>query len=68
MEGLNSLLSAENRRARGYRTAEYPTAILSFVAAIRSSPCFRHTENDGEPGKSVCKNRQAMQHPQTVAL
>jgi hypothetical protein len=32
MEGLNSLLSAVKRKARGYRTVEHMTAMPYFVA------------------------------------
>ena len=40
MEGLNSLFSAVKRRARGYRTVEYMTAMLYFVAGKLSLPCY----------------------------
>jgi transposase len=39
MEGLNSLFSAVKRKARGYRTVEYITAILYFVAGKLTLPC-----------------------------
>jgi transposase len=39
MEGLNSLFSAVKRRARGYRTVEYMTAMLYFVAGKLTLPC-----------------------------
>jgi len=32
MEGLNSLFSAVKRKARGYRSVEYMTTMLYFVA------------------------------------
>jgi transposase len=32
LEGLNSLFSATKRKARGYRSVEYQTAMLYFVA------------------------------------
>ena len=40
MEGLNSLFSAVKRKARGYRTAEYMTAMLYFVAGKLTLPCY----------------------------
>jgi transposase len=40
MEGLNSLFSAVKRRARGYRTVEYMTAMIYFVAGKLSLPCY----------------------------
>ena len=39
MEGFNSLFSAVKRWARGYRTVEYMTAILYFVAVKLTLPC-----------------------------
>ena len=39
MEGLNSLFSAVKRKARGYRTVEYMTAMLYFVAGKLTLPC-----------------------------
>ena len=39
MEGLNSLLSAVKRKARGYRTVEYMTTMLYFVAWKLTLPC-----------------------------
>jgi hypothetical protein len=40
MEGINSLLSAEKRKARGYRTVEYMTSMLHFVAGKLTLPCY----------------------------
>ena len=40
MEGLNSLFSAVKRRARGYRTVEYMTSMLYFVAGKLTLPCY----------------------------
>jgi hypothetical protein len=40
MKGLNSLFSAVKRKARGYRTVEYMTAKLYFVAGKRTLPCY----------------------------
>jgi transposase len=40
MEGLNSLFSAVKRRARGYRSVEYMTTMLYFVAGKLSLPCY----------------------------
>ena len=40
MEGLKSLFSAVKRRAHGYRTVEYMTAMLYFVAGKLSIPCY----------------------------
>jgi len=40
MEGLNSLFSAVNRKARGYRTVEYMTSMLYFVAGKLTLPCY----------------------------
>jgi transposase len=40
MEGLNNLFSAVKRQARGYRTVEYMTAMLYFVAGILTLPCY----------------------------
>ncbi len=40
VEGLNSLFSAEKRRARGYWTVEYMTAMLYFVAGELVLPCY----------------------------
>lgn len=39
MEGLNSLFSAVKRKARGYRTVEYMTAMLYLVAGKLTLPC-----------------------------
>jgi transposase len=39
MEGLNSLFSAVERRARGYRTVEYMTTMVYFVAGKLTLPC-----------------------------
>ena len=39
MEGLNSLFSAVKRKARGYRTVEYMTSMLYFVAGKLTLPC-----------------------------
>ena len=44
MEGLNSLFSAVKRKARGYQTVEYMTAMLYFVAGKLTSP---HTNEKG---------------------
>jgi len=38
LEGLNSLFSATKRKARGYRTTRYLTAMLYFVAGKLSIP------------------------------
>jgi transposase len=40
MEGLNSLFSAVKRKARGYRTVEYMTSMLYFVAGKLTLPCY----------------------------
>ena len=40
MEGLNSLFSATKRTARGYRSTEYPTAMLYFVAGKLEIPYY----------------------------
>jgi transposase len=40
MEGLNSLFSAVKRRARGYRSSEYQTAMLYFVAGKLEIPYY----------------------------
>jgi transposase len=40
MEGLNSLFSAVKRRARGYRSPEYQTAMLYFVAGKLEIPYY----------------------------
>ena len=40
MEGLNSLFSATKRKARGYRSIEYQTAMLYFVAGKLEIPCY----------------------------
>ncbi len=40
MEGLNSLFSAVKRKARGYRTVEYMTAMLYFVAGKITLSCY----------------------------
>jgi hypothetical protein len=39
MTGLNSWFSAVKRKARGYRTVEYMTAMLYFVAEKLALPC-----------------------------
>ena len=39
MKGLNSLFSAVKRKARGYRTVEYMTSMLYFVAGQLTLPC-----------------------------
>jgi transposase len=40
MEGLNSLFSATKRKARGYRSVEYQTAMLYFVAGKLEIPYY----------------------------
>lgn len=40
MEGLNSLFSAVKRKARGYRSVEYMTTMLYFVAGKLTLPCY----------------------------
>jgi transposase len=40
MEGLNSLFSAVKRKARGYRTVEYMTSMLYFIAGKLTLPCY----------------------------
>ena len=40
LEGLNSLFSATKRKARGYRTIEYQTAMLYFVAGKLEIPYY----------------------------
>ena len=37
---LTSMFSAVKRQARGYRTVEYMTAMLYFVAEKLSIPCY----------------------------
>jgi transposase len=49
IEGLNSLFSAVKRMARGYRTVEYMTAMLYFVARKLLRPCHLLTESSEEP-------------------
>jgi transposase len=41
LEGLNSLFSATKRKARGYRSTEYQTAMLYFVAGKLEIPVPR---------------------------
>ena len=38
LEGLNSVFSAVKRKARGYRSREYMTAMLYFVAGKLNIP------------------------------
>ena len=52
MEGLNSLFSTVKRKARGYRTVEYMTAMLYLVARHPTLPCYRPTESSEEPKNS----------------
>ena len=40
IEGFNSLFSAVKRKARGYRTVKYTTAMLYFVAGKLTLPCY----------------------------
>jgi transposase len=40
LEGLNSLFSATQRKARGYRSSEYQTAMLYFVAGKLKIPYY----------------------------
>jgi len=40
LEGLNSLFSATKRKARGYRSTEYQTAMLYFVAGKLHVPYY----------------------------
>jgi transposase len=40
LEGLNSLFSAVKRKARGYRSSEYQTAMLYFVAGKLDIPYY----------------------------
>lgn len=40
LEGLNSLFSATKRKARGYRSPEYQTAMLYFVAGKLEIPYY----------------------------
>jgi hypothetical protein len=37
---LNSLFSAVKRKARGYRSVEYMTTMLYFVAGKLTLPCY----------------------------
>lgn len=39
MEGFNSLFTAVKRKARRYRTVEYMTTMLYFVAGKLTLPC-----------------------------
>jgi transposase len=43
LEGLNSLFSATKRKARGYRSVEYQTAMLYFVAGKLEIPYYALT-------------------------
>ena len=40
MEGLNSVFSAVKRRSRGFRSMEYHTTMLYFVAGKLRLPAF----------------------------
>jgi transposase len=40
LEGLNSLFSATKRKARGYKSIEYQTAMLYFVAGKLQIPYY----------------------------
>jgi transposase len=40
LEGLNSLFSATKRKARSYRSTEYQTAMLYFVAGKLQVPYY----------------------------
>jgi len=40
LEGLNSLFSATKRKARGYRSGEYQTTMLYFVAGKLEIPYY----------------------------
>ena len=40
MGGLNSLFSAVKRKARGYRSVEYMTTMLYFLAGKLTLPCY----------------------------
>jgi transposase len=40
LEGLNSLFSATKRKARGYCSVEYQTAMLCFVAGKLDIPYY----------------------------
>ena len=40
LEGLNSLFSAVKRKARGYRSTEYQTTMLYFVAGKLEIPYY----------------------------
>lgn len=40
LEGLNSLFSATKRKARGYRSTEYQTAMLYFIAGKLEIPYY----------------------------
>jgi transposase len=40
LEGLNSLFSATKRKARGYRSSEYQTTMLYFVAGKLEIPYY----------------------------
>ena len=40
LHGVNSLFSAEKRRARRYRAVEYMTAMLHFVAVKLTPPRY----------------------------
>jgi transposase len=48
MEGLGSRFSAVDRRARGYRTVEYVTAMFYFVSGTITLPRNCTTENSKE--------------------
>ena len=45
------LFSAVKRKARGYRTVEYMTAMLYCVAGKLTLPCYLPTESSEEPIK-----------------
>ena len=54
MEGLNSHFSAVKRRVRDYyRTVEYMTPILYFVAGKLALPYYCPTENSEEPKNDI---------------
>jgi transposase len=49
IDALNSLFSAVKRKARGYRSVEYMTTVLYFVAGKLILPCYWPTKSSEEP-------------------
>jgi transposase len=49
MDRFDSMFSPVERKARGYRTVDYMTAMLHFIAGKLILPCYSPTGSSQEP-------------------